>query len=336
MSKVTYILLLISSIFLSQGIHVTANEYLNTDLFWALRGGGGGTFGVVTSVTLRTFPDVPMLLTSFNFTAPPEDFWKFVTDFHAFLPALDDANGSGYYWIFTEGPQPSFITSTFFLNQTNSTAIDELWAPLIQENQPNATLLQYFTFPVESSAYLIDSLLVGTDSVGSQVVLGSRLISRKFLESEAGPDKLTQVLQKLAPNQGTVFLGHIVAGGQVAKNGCGRNAIDSAVNPAWRKALTHLVLSRGWENTTPFAEQKEIMRNMTKVEMPLLKALEPDMGAYINEADFNEDGWREVFWGSNYPRLLSIKRKWDPKDVFMCKPCVGSERWNAEGICKVD
>lgn len=277
-----------------------------------------------------------MLLTNFNFTAPAEEFWKFITDFHAFLPALDDANGSGYYWISSDGPQPYFITSTFFLNQTNATPIHELYAPLIQANQPNATFLQYSTSLIESSAYLIDSLLIGTDSVGSQTVLGSRLISRKFLESKTGPDQLIQVLRKLASNQTTVFLGHIVAGGQVAKNGHGENAIDSAVNPAWRRAITHLIFARSWENTTPFSGQKEIMRNLTKVEMPLLKALEPDMGSYINEADLNEDNWQQVFWGSNYPRLLNIKRKWDPKDIFMCKPCIGSERWNAEGICRVD
>ena len=33
---------------------VIANEYQNKGLFWALKGGGGGTFGVVTRVTLRT------------------------------------------------------------------------------------------------------------------------------------------------------------------------------------------------------------------------------------------------------------------------------------------
>lgn len=211
-----------------------------------------------------------------------------------------------------------------------------MYAPLIKANQPNSTLLQYVTIPVESAAYLIDSLLVGTDSVGGQAVLGSRLISRKFLESETGPDQLVQVIRTLAPNQATTFTGHLVAGGQVARNGRGRDAVESAVNPAWRRALVHFLFARGWENTASFATQKEIMRNMTKVEMPLLKALEPDMGAYINEGDLNEDGWQQVFWGSNYPRLLTLKRKWDPKDVFVCKPCIGSERWDAEGICRVD
>jgi FAD/FMN-containing dehydrogenase len=38
------------------GRFVTADEKNNVDLFWALRGGGGGTFGVVTSVTFKVYP----------------------------------------------------------------------------------------------------------------------------------------------------------------------------------------------------------------------------------------------------------------------------------------
>ena len=40
-----------------------------------------------------------------------------------------------------------------------------------------------------------------------------------------------------------------------------------------------------------------------------------------------EPDYQEAFWGSNYPRLLSIKRKVDPLDVFWCQGCAGSERW---------
>ncbi|KAG8425075.1 hypothetical protein J3458_001815 [Metarhizium acridum] len=51
----------------AKGELVTANNYKNKDLFWALRGGGGGTFGVVVSVTISTFPDVPSSFVSFGF-----------------------------------------------------------------------------------------------------------------------------------------------------------------------------------------------------------------------------------------------------------------------------
>jgi hypothetical protein len=43
----------------ADGNHVIANAYRNKDLFWALRGGGGGTWGVVTSVTYKTHPSTP-------------------------------------------------------------------------------------------------------------------------------------------------------------------------------------------------------------------------------------------------------------------------------------
>jgi len=43
----------------ADGNHVIANPYRNKDLFWALRGGGGGTWGVVTSVTYKTHPSTP-------------------------------------------------------------------------------------------------------------------------------------------------------------------------------------------------------------------------------------------------------------------------------------
>jgi FAD/FMN-containing dehydrogenase len=33
-----------------------ANDAVNQDLFWALRGGGGGTFGIVVEATVHAFP----------------------------------------------------------------------------------------------------------------------------------------------------------------------------------------------------------------------------------------------------------------------------------------
>lgn len=40
-----------------------------------------------------------------------------------------------------------------------------------------------------------------------------------------------------------------------------------------------------------------------------------------------EKDYQQTFWGSNYARLLQIKRQVDPTDVFWCSPCVGNERW---------
>ncbi|KLU87191.1 hypothetical protein MAPG_06193, partial [Magnaporthiopsis poae ATCC 64411] len=45
----------------ASGRFVTASPSSNADLFWALRGGGGGTYGVVTSAVVRAHPRVPVV-----------------------------------------------------------------------------------------------------------------------------------------------------------------------------------------------------------------------------------------------------------------------------------
>ncbi|EGD97754.1 hypothetical protein TESG_08506 [Trichophyton tonsurans CBS 112818] len=57
----------------ADGELVKANRYQNPDLFWALRGGGGGTFGVVTRATIRVFPDTPVVTSEIIIKA---QYWK--------------------------------------------------------------------------------------------------------------------------------------------------------------------------------------------------------------------------------------------------------------------
>ena len=82
----------------ADGVHRTANAYQNSDLFWALRGGGGGTFGVVTSVTYKTYPSTPIVVSAFsayiNTTAPNATtspvLQDLFTEFVRMTPAMSD------------------------------------------------------------------------------------------------------------------------------------------------------------------------------------------------------------------------------------------------------
>ena len=44
----------------------------------------------------------------------------------------------------------------------------------------------------------------------------------------------------------------------------------------------------------------------------------PIRGAYVAESDFFDAGWRELYWGTNYPRLLAVKDKYDPRGCSSC------------------
>lgn len=63
--------------------------------------------------------------------------------------------------------------------------------------------------------------------------------------------------------------------------------------------------------------------------VPKLAELTPGGAAYLNEADFGQPEWQKVFYGANYNRLRSIKRKYDPLDTFYGLTAVGSEDWES-------
>lgn len=71
--------------------------------------------------------------------------------------------------------------------------------------------------------------------------------------------------------------------------------------------------------------------------MPTLEELTPGSGAYLNEADPNQIGWQQAFYGNNYDNLLAIKRKYDPDHRFYAFKAVGSHSWRVTDngrLCK--
>ncbi|KAF9889768.1 hypothetical protein FE257_007074 [Aspergillus nanangensis] len=325
----------------AEGSLVTANAYQNTDLFFALRGGGGGTWGVVTSVTVKAHPDYPVIFTLTNYTLPTPDttFWDGIEAFHNHLVALNDNGGTGYYYITPISPiaanqsVATFTLQMWFVNQTDTAMVTSLLSPLLTDLQ-NATGttpgFRVIPFPTMTSMY--NTLFTGSDSTGLLVQLGSRLISRSFVNSPGAPAKIARSLSGIKVGPADYIEGNVVAGGQVAAN----SGIDSALNPAWRKTVVHLLFTRQWTATTTFIEQAAIKANITYGGVPILKSFEPGrMGAYLNEADANESNFQDSFWGANYEKLIAIKSAWDPNGVFISRKGVGSESWDDQGNCRV-
>jgi Berberine and berberine like len=53
------------------------------------------------------------------------------------------------------------------------------------------------------------------------------------------------------------------------------------------------------------------------------------------QASHEDPKWKTVFWGSNYPRLETLKKKYDPNNTFWCSPCIGADMftYDDERIC---
>jgi hypothetical protein len=102
----------------------------------------------------------------------------------------------------------------------------------------------------------------------------------------------------------------------------------NSVLPAWRSTLVHATLTTPWSFTAPWADMIALQDKMTNSIMPQIEAVTPGSGAYVNEADFRQPNYKEVFFGSNYQQLLSIKDKWDANHLFYAIKSVGSDYWN--------
>jgi FAD/FMN-containing dehydrogenase len=66
-----------------------------------------------------------------------------------------------------------------------------------------------------------------------------------------------------------------------------------------------------------------------------LRKIAPDSGSYVSESNYFNPRWQEAYWGSNYPRLRAIKKKYDPEGLFFVHHGVGSEEWSADGFTRV-
>ncbi|MBV8785122.1 MAG: FAD-binding oxidoreductase [Mycobacterium sp.] len=76
-----------ASVVLPSGQAVTASNASNPDLFWALRGGGGGNFGVTTSLTFATFPTRDVDAVNLNY--PPQSFAQVLVGWQNWLRTAD-------------------------------------------------------------------------------------------------------------------------------------------------------------------------------------------------------------------------------------------------------
>ncbi len=224
----------------------------------------------------------------------------------------------------------------FFPNKTDKAPIAKIANGFIEDAQKSAPSANYTLqlAPTLGGSIAYELAKTPYDATGGIVIIGSRLVSRKLLSQKDGAQRVGKALRDIYEGSGnrTGYTCHFIADGAVAKNA---GKVKSALNPAWRKTIVHITFGRGWAPDATPAEQKAVQDKLTNVEVPILKALEQDMGAYLNEADAFESDFQQSFWGENYQRLYRIKQHIDPKGLFIARRGVGSEDWDAEGLCRL-
>ncbi|KAH7212055.1 hypothetical protein DER44DRAFT_895045 [Fusarium oxysporum] len=290
----------------ADGRFVTANEHQNTDLFWALCGGGGSTFGVMTSYTIKVFPKIEAAIMSFSFTTNNtvsyDTFWRAVRAYWKLIPTFNAA-GNYEYWAVThaEGDLLAFSFFPWFAPNHTLAELKTLVAPLFQTWKDLG--IEFNVTESEHSSYY------GAWAAGfpREVVGGAKTKTAGRLFPTCCKVQQDFRFPQESPDKGGQIIGFGITGGPGPYP-------DNAVNPPWRGAAMWAISVIDYPEGSSWDLVAEKMT--------------PGGGAYASEADVTEPNFQQSFYGTDkYKRLLSIKEKVDPYGLFYALQGVGSERW---------
>lgn len=214
------------------GQFLRASRTENSDLFWALSGGGGGTYGVVWSLTSRAHKDIPVSATNLSFTnegVSQDTFWDAIAAYHALLPQLVDMGVMS----------SAGITNTSF-------ALIPLVGPGISKEQltkllePFLATLRKSGLKFTSDIYQFPGYLLQYNTMQNPVPvgvtqIGGRLIPRSVVQKNN--KELIAAFRKIVENDGYVNYMAINVSKKIAGD------VYNAVLPAWRDALLSVVVS---------------------------------------------------------------------------------------------
>jgi hypothetical protein len=94
---------------------------------------------------------------------------------------------------------------------------------------------------------------------------------------------------------------------------------STAVNPNFRTGVYSMSCGMAWAD--PFMDEMVVNKAVQFTK----GFLNYGNGTYFNEPSAYLPEWKTAYWGGHYDRLLAIKEKWDPENVFTCLHCVGSK-----------
>ncbi|CAE6387203.1 unnamed protein product, partial [Rhizoctonia solani] len=286
------------------------NECSNPDLFWAVRGGGGGTWGATTRVTYRTHPKTELYAVSFNaLNANMSDsvVRETVLRWVKLAPTLGDLGVGGATFLSDKSLSILALVQSSFVTLPE---LKESLKPFTSWMAEQGVLLTDLESTVDGDSiytshagwydFFTRSLVTGSDSPagGAGGSLPSRLVPRHHYKSN--PEGLADILVK-GSKEGFVIIG-MTGPLRFAKDH--PTAINTtSVTPAWYESPWHIA---------------------SATVAPLLREYAKDGGAYFGESDIDEPNAANAYWGSNYPALLRVKAKWDPRNTFQVWHGVGS------------
>ncbi|HJX06921.1 MAG TPA: FAD-binding oxidoreductase [Actinomycetota bacterium] len=303
-----------ATIVLADGTVVRCDANRHDDLFWGLRGGGGGNLGVVTSFTFAAHPLIHLTICSLSWRwsqaanvirawadwapAAPHDLWSSLR----------------LRWIPGSGPQVSMIGTWSGAPSALAKVLDDLTSAVPPTTRSTSTL------PYLDVAKLYAGCAgQSTDDCSLQIHGGTlprqaSLAKSDFFDhriSSADVDAMLGRIEARSTSALRSSSGGVIFdswGGRIAELGSHATAFPH--RRARFLAQEFVTFSSVPDGATLTANR----RWLTSLWRTLRNSASG--AAYVNYIDPELHGWARAYYGDNLDRLVTVKRRYDPDDVF--------------------
>lgn len=360
--------LLEAEVVTADGATRVVNPMCDPELFWALKGGGGGSFGVVTRLTLRTH-DLPEFFGGADGTiraSSSESFKRLLGRFVEFYAGT--LFNSHWGESVSIRPDNTLKISMVCAGLTPGQA-EEIWKPFFQwvseaevgftwveeawagahparrwwdvqlRKSEGSTSLTFDARPNSPPSHAwwtgdqeqVGAFLHGYESVWLPDIL---------LSSEQRPSLVSALFEASRSSAVELHFNKGLAGAPPDAIGRARH---TAMNPAALSAFALAIIAAGGSPRYPGfpgsvrsdVDARKDAGAVRDASRALIR-LVPKPGSYVSESNYFNENWSDAFWGSQYGRLSRAKMAYDPEGLFFVHHGVGSERWSADGFVRLD
>jgi len=283
----------------AEGRKIRASETDNADLFWAIRG-GGGNFGVVTRFEFQLFPVGPEIFAGL-IVFPFSQAKQILNQYRQFVnSAPEELN---VWVVLRKAPPLPFLPENVHGKEVvvlpvfysgPATEAEKLIAPVRAFGTPHGEHLGVQPYVAWQKAF--DPLLTP----------GARNYwkSHNFTELADGAlDSIIEFAGKLPSPQCEIFIGLIA--------GAPNRIAPDAMAYGHRDAKFVLNVHGRWDEAKDDPKCIGWAREFFKASAPYASA-----GAYVNFMTAEESDRVAAAYGANYDRLVQIKKRYDPDNIF--------------------
>jgi FAD/FMN-containing dehydrogenase len=346
----------------ADGVLRTVNACREPDLFWALKGGGGGSFGAVTRLTLQTHPLPEFMGAAWGSIQARSDaaFRRLLVRFFEFYAGslLNPHWGEQVHVRPDNTLKISMVCQG--LDKSETRAVWEPFFAWVRDSASECTVTEELNaaakpgrrwWMLEGSRSLKADTRPGApahhgwwngdqDQVGVYLYgFDSLWMPAALLAPHERPRLIEALFAASRHKEVELHFNKGLAGAPAAARAAARaTATHPAVCDAFALAL---IADAGAPNypgmggaprDTPAARSDARAIDAATAE---LTRIVPRPGSYVSESNFFNGRWNQAFWGEHYPRLRAIKARYDPDGLFIVHHGVGSEDWSADGFTRL-